>query len=115
MKFMILVKSSPYLEKRLAATSVADIKAQMAAMGAFNDQLRKAGILRDCDGLRPSAEAKRVRFDGASRMVVDGPFAGDLVAGYWLWELPSMEEAVAWVKRCPNPMSAPSDIEIRPI
>ena len=64
---------------------------------------------------RPSREGKRVRFDGASRSVVDGPFEGDLVAGYWLWELPSMEDAVAWVKRCPNPMLEPSEIEIRAI
>lgn len=115
MRFMILVKSNPALEKLLAETSAEEIKAQMAAMGVFNDELRKAGILKDCDGLRPSAEGKRVHFDGASRTVTGGPFEGDLIAGYWLWELPSMEEAVAWVKRCPNPMAAPCDIEIRPI
>jgi hypothetical protein len=115
MKFMILVKSNPEIEARLAETSDAGMQEQLAAMGAFNDELRKAGVLKDCDGLRPSAEGKRVRFDGSSRTVTDGPFTGDLVAGYWLWELPSMEEAVAWVKRCPNPMSVPSDIEIRPI
>jgi hypothetical protein len=84
-------------------------------MGAFNDELKKNGILKDCDGLRPSREGKRVRFDGSSRSVVDGPFTGDLVAGYWIWELPCIEEAVAWVKRCPNPMPVPSEIEIRPI
>ena len=115
MKFMILVKSNPELEARIAATSDADMKAQMAEMEKFNDALREAGVLKDCDGLRPTREARRVHFDGASRSVVDGPFDGDLVAGYWLWELPSIDEAVAWVKRCPNPMSAPSDIEIRPI
>ena len=115
MKFMILVKSNPDLEARLQATSQSQMKEQMAAMEVFNDELRKAGVLKDCDGLRPSREGKRVRFDGESRTVVDGPFTGDLVAGYWLWELPSIEEAVEWVKRCPNPMSAPSDIEIRPI
>ena len=71
--------------------------------------------MKDCDGLRPSREGKRVRFDGNTRPVVDGPFTGDLVAGYWLWELPSVEAAVAWVKRCPNPMPVPSEIEIRPI
>ncbi|MDB5344086.1 MAG: dehydrogenase [Schlesneria sp.] len=86
----------------------------MAAMGAFNEELKKAGVMQDCDGLRPSREGKRVRFDGESRSVVDGPFQGDLVAGYWIWELPSIEDAVAWVKRCPNPMPAPSEIEIRP-
>jgi hypothetical protein len=115
MKFMILVKSTPDLEAQLAATSAAQMKNQMAAMEVFNEDLRKAGVMKDCDGLRPSREGKRVRFDGKSRTVVDGPFTGDLVAGYWLWELPSMDEALAWVKRCPNPMSAPSDIEIRPI
>ena len=115
MKFMILVKANPEIEAVLAGTSESEIKAQMAAMETFNDELRKAGILKDCDGLRPTREAKRVRFDGASRTVVDGPFKGDLVAGYWLWELPSVEVAVAWVKRCPNPMSVPSEIEIRPI
>ena len=115
MKFMILVKSNPELEARIAATSDAEMKEQMAAMELFNEELRKAGVLKDCDGLRLSNEGKRVRFDGASRTVVDGPFTGDLVAGYWLWELPSMDDAVAWVRRCPNPMSVPSEIEIRPI
>ena len=115
MKFMILVKSDPGLEARIDAASEAQMKAQMAEMEAFNDELRTAGVLKDCDGLRPTREARRVHFDGASRTVVNGPFTGDLVAGYWLWELPSMDDAVAWVKRCPNPMSAPSDIEIRQI
>ena len=115
MKFMILVKANPELEARLAATSESQMKASMAEMEVFNEELRKAGVLKDCDGLRPSREGKRVRFDGASRTVVDGPFSGDLVAGYWFWELPSIEEAVAWVKRCPNPMPVPSEIEIRPI
>lgn len=115
MKFMILVKSNPELEARLAAMSESQMKASMAAMEVFNDELRKAGVMKDCDGLRPSREGKRVRFDGASRTVVDGPFTGDLVAGYWFWELPSIEDAVAWVKRCPNPMPVPSEIEIRPI
>ncbi|MEP7062577.1 MAG: YciI family protein [Betaproteobacteria bacterium] len=115
MKFMILVKSNPDLEAREAAMSAAQKKNQMAEMEVFNKELKKAGVMKDCDGLKPSREGKRVRFDGKSRTVVDGPFTGDLVAGYWLWELPSMDDAVAWVKRCPNPMSTPSDIEIRPI
>ena len=115
MKFMILVKSNPDIEARLTAMSDSEMAEQMAAMGVFNEELRKAGVLKDCDGLRPSREGKRVRFDGDSRSVVDGPFAGDLVAGYWLWELPFMEDAVAWVKRYPNPMPVPSEIEIRPI
>ncbi len=115
MKFMILVKSNPDLETRLERTSDAQMKEQMAAMEVFNEELRRAGVMKDCDGLRPTSEAKRVRFEGKSRTVVDGPFTGDLVAGYWLWELPSIDEAVAWVERCPNPMPVPSEIEIRPI
>jgi hypothetical protein len=114
MKFMILVKSNPKLEKIIADTSDSAMKDSMAKMEAFNDELKKAGVLKDCDGLSLSREGKRVRFDGSSRSVVDGPFDGDLVAGYWIWELPSMEDAVAWVKRCPNPMPVPSEIEIRP-
>ena len=115
MKFMILVKSNPDLEARLEAMSDSQMKDSMAAMEVFNDELRKADVLKDCDGLRLTREAKRVRFDGKARTVVDGPFTGDLVAGYWLWELPSIEDAVAWVERCPNPMPVPSEIEIRPI
>ncbi|MEJ8859972.1 YciI family protein [Variovorax robiniae] len=112
---MILVKSNPDLEARLSTLSDSDMSEQMDAMEVFNEALRKAGVMKDCDGLRPTREAKRVRFDGPSRTVVDGPFTGDLVAGYWIWELPSLEDAVAWVKRCPNPMPVPSEIEIRPI
>ena len=115
MKFMILVKSNPDLEAGLAAMSDSQMKDSMAAMAVFNEELKKAGVLKGCDGLRLSREGKRVRFDGKVRTVIDGPFTGDLVAGYWLWELPSIDEALAWVKRCPNPMPVPSDIEIRPI
>ena len=115
MKFMILVKSNPEIEARLAKMSDAQMKEEMAVMEVFNEELKKAGVLKDCDGLRLSREGKRVRFDGKSRAVVDGLFIGNLVAGYWLWDLPSVEEAVAWVKRCPNPMPVPSEIEIRPI
>ena len=115
MKFMILVKSSPELEAQLEAMSDTQMKRVMADMEVFNEELRAAGVLEDCNGLRPTREAKKVRFDGSSRFVVDGPFTGDLVSGYWCWELPSIEDAVAWVKRCPNPMPAESFIEIRPI
>ena len=115
MKFMILVKANSELEAKIAAMTDKEMKGSLAKMGAFNNELRKNGILNDWDGLRPSREGKRVRFDGTSRSVTDGPFAGDLVAGYWIWELPSIEEAVAWVKRRPNPMPVPSEIEIRPI
>ena len=115
MKFMILVKSNPDLEARLEAMSDPQMKDSMAAMEVFNEELKKAGVLKDCDGLRLSREGKRVRFNRNTRTVIDGPFTGDLVAGYWLWELPSIDEAVAWVRRCPNPMPVPSEIEIRPI
>jgi hypothetical protein len=79
MKFMILVKSNPELEAEIEAMDGAEMKRSLARMGAFNDELKKAGVMKDCDGLRPSRDGKRVRFDGASRQVVDGPFAGDLV------------------------------------
>lgn len=89
----------------------------LAAMGKFNDQLAAAGILKDAAGLKPSSQGHRVAFDGQDRTVVDGPFAQtkELVAGYWLWEVKDMKEAIGWVKRCPNPMPAPSEIEIRPL
>lgn len=87
------------------------------AMGKFNEELVNAGIMLGGDGLKPSSKGKRVAFDGASRRVIDGPFAEtrELVAGYWLWEVKDMNEAVEWVKRCPNPMPGPSEIEIRPV
>jgi len=85
-------------------------------MNAYNQELKKAGVLKDCDGLRPSREAKKVKFDGEARTVVDGPFTEkEIVCGYWIWELPSIEDAVAWIKKCPSPMAGPSVIEIRPI
>jgi hypothetical protein len=87
------------------------------AMGKFNVELHNAGVLLMAEGLKPTAHAKRVAFDGPGRTVIDGPFAEtrELVAGFWLWEVKDMDEAVAWVKRCPNPMPGPSDIEIRPL
>jgi hypothetical protein len=115
MKLMIFAKSNLSLEKKVGEMSESALKDSMAKMNAFNNEIKKAGVLKDCDGLRPSREGKRVRFDRESRSVVDGPFEGDLVAGYWIWELSGIEEAVAWVRRCPNPMPAPSEIEIRPI
>jgi hypothetical protein len=112
MRVMVLVKATQDSE----AGSPPD-KAMLAAMGRFNDELREAGILRAADGLRPSSDGKRVAFDGASRTLIDGPFehTSELVAGFWLWEVKDLEEAVAWVKRCPNPMPGPSEIEIRPL
>jgi hypothetical protein len=89
----------------------------LAAMGKFNALLTEAGVMRAGDGLKPSSAGKRVAFDGPRRMVIDGPFAEtkEVVAGFWLWEVKDMDEAVAWVKRCPNPMPGPSEIEIRPL
>jgi hypothetical protein len=115
MRVMVLVKATEDSEKGFVPTP--ETKEAMAAMGRFNDELRKAGILRAADGLTPSSRGKRVAFDGAGRAVIDGPFAQprELVAGFWLWEVKDMDEAVAWVKRCPNPMPGPSEIEIRPL
>ena len=89
----------------------------LAAMGKFNEELVKAGVMLAGEGLHPSSRGKRVRFSGSERTVVDGPFAetNELVAGFWLWQVKTMDEAVEWVKRCPNPMEGPSEIEIRPI
>ena len=89
----------------------------LAAMGNFNEELVKAGVMLAGEGLHPSARGKRVRFSGSQRSVTDGPFAEtkELVAGFWLWQVQSMEEAVEWVRRCPNPMQSDSDIEIRPL
>jgi hypothetical protein len=89
----------------------------LEAMGKYNEELVNAGIMLAGDGLQPSWQGKRVAFDGPKRTVTDGPFAEtrELVAGYWLWEVKDMGEAVEWVKRCPNPMSGPSEIEIRPV
>jgi len=88
----------------------------LEAMGKYNEELVNAGILVGGDGLKPSSFGKRIAFDGPSRTVIDGPFAEtrELVAGFWLWEVKDMDEAIAWAKRCPNPMPGPSELEIRP-
>jgi hypothetical protein len=88
----------------------------MAAMGKYNDALREAGIFVTGDGLKPTSQAKRIAFAGSNRTVIDGPFAhpNELVAGFWVWNVKDMDEAVAWAKRCPNPMLGPSELEIRP-
>jgi hypothetical protein len=115
MRVMVLVKATEDSEKGFFPTP--ETLAMMEAMGRFNDELIKAGVLRDGDGLKPSSQGKRVAFDGPGRTVIDGPFpqTRELVAGFWLWEVKDMDEAVAWVKRCPNPMAGPSEIEIRPL
>jgi hypothetical protein len=87
------------------------------AMTEYNEALVAAGIMRGGEGLHPSSNGKRIAFDGARRTVIDGPFdaVSELVAGFWLWDVKDMDEAVAWAKRCPNPMSGPSELEIRPM
>jgi hypothetical protein len=89
----------------------------LTEMGNFNEELVKAGVMLAGEGLHPSSKGARVKFSGSSRTVVDGPFTEtkELVAGFWLWQVKSMDEAIEWVKRCPNPMSTDSEIEIRPI
>ncbi|MCR0980862.1 YciI family protein [Roseomonas populi] len=112
MRVMVLVKATADSEAgTMPSTEL------MEAMGRYNEELAAAGILLAGEGLKPSSQGKRVAFDGASRTVIDGPFAatGELVAGFWLWQVKSMEEALDWVRRCPNPMPGPSEVEIRPL
>jgi hypothetical protein len=112
MRVMVLVKATDESEKGILPTAE-----MFEAMGKFNEDLAKAGLLRGGDGFKPSSHGKRVAFDGTGRTVIDGPFSAtrELVAGFWLWDVKDMDEAVAWAKRCPNPMSGPSEIEIRPL
>jgi hypothetical protein len=112
MRVMVLVKATKDSEAGMMPPTEL-----FEAMGKFNEELANAGIMLAGDGLKPSSQGKRVAFDGPSRTVIDGPFAEtrELVAGYWLWEVKDMAEAVEWVKRCPNPMPGPSEIEIRPV
>jgi hypothetical protein len=110
---MIIVKASADSE-----AGVMPSEELMTAMGNYNEELAKAGILIDCDGLQPSSKGARVRFSGEQRTVIDGPFAQtrELIAGYWIWEVKSKQEAIDWVKRCPNPMpGTDAEIEIRPV
>jgi hypothetical protein len=112
MRVMVLVKATKESEAgTMPSTEL------LEAMGKFNEELVNAGIMQAGEGLHPSTKGKRVAFDGPSRTVIDGPFAetSELVAGFWLWQVKDMAEAVEWVKRCPNPMPGPSEIEIRPI
>jgi hypothetical protein len=112
MRVMVMVKATKDSEAGVMPT-----RELFEAMGKFNEELVSAGIMLAGDGLKPSVQGKRVAFDGADRLVIDGPFTEtkELVAGYWLWQVKDMDEAVAWVKRCPNPMPGPSEIEIRPL
>jgi hypothetical protein len=115
MRVMVFVKATEDSEKGVDFSAPETI-AMMEAMGRFNDELEKAGIMVTCAGLQPSSAGKRVAFDGLNRTVIDGPFAHprSLDTGFWIWDVKDMDEAVAWVKRCPNPMHGPSEIEIRP-
>ena len=112
MRVMVLVKASPDSEAGVMPT-----EEEIAAMSRFNEELVKAGVMLAGEGLHPSSRGKRVVFSGDSRTVVDGPFSEtkELVAGYWLWQVSSMDEAVEWARRCPNPMRAESAIELRPV
>ena len=112
MRVMVLVKADENSE-----AGVLPSEELLTAMGKFNEELVQAGVMLAGEGLHPSAKGKRVRFSGAQRTVIDGPFAEtkELVAGYWLWQVASMDEAIEWVKRCPNPMEGESEIEIRPV
>jgi hypothetical protein len=111
MRVVVFVKATEDSEKGILPTAEL-----FEAMGRYNEELVKAGIMLAGEGLKPTSQAKRIAFDGPGRTVIDGPFAEtrELVAGFWLWEVKDMDEAVAWVKRCPNPMPGPSEIEIRP-
>jgi hypothetical protein len=109
---LVIVKASKESE-----AGVLPSEQLLADMGKFNEELVKAGVMLAGEGLHPSSKGKRVRFSGSRRSVVDGPFAEtkELVAGYWMWQVKSMDEAVEWVKRCPNPTGEESEIEIRPV
>ena len=112
MRFMVMVKATKDSEAGVMPSEQA-----FADMGKFNEELVKNGILLAAEGLQPSSKGVRVRFSGAKRTVVDGPFTEtkELVAGFWLWQVKSKEEAIEWVKRCPNPMPGDSEIEIRQV
>ena len=112
MRVMVLVKATKDSESGILPTQTL-----LAEMGKFNEELVKAGVMLAGEGLRPTAQGKRVQFSGRTRTLIDGPFSEtrELVAGFWLWQVRSIEEAVEWVKRCPNPMPGDSEIEIRPL
>ncbi len=112
MKVMVMVKATQDSE-----AGVMPSEQLLTEMGQYNEELVKAGIMLAGEGLHPSSKGVRVQFSGTNRSVVDGPFTEtkELIAGYWLWQVNSMDEAISWVKRCPNPMPGDSEIEIRPI
>jgi hypothetical protein len=112
MRFMVMVKAT----KDSEAGALPDHKI-LAEMGKFNEELVKAGIMLAAEGLQPTSKGARVRFSGSKRTVIDGPFteSKELIAGFWLWEVKSLDEAIEWVKRCPNPHPGESEIEIRQV
>lgn len=112
MRCMVIVKAS-----KASEAGVMPSEQMLTEMGRFNEELAKAGILLAGEGLHPSAKGARVRFDGRSRKVIDGPFTEtkELIAGFWLWQVRSLDEAIEWVKRCPNPHHEPCEVEIRPV
>jgi hypothetical protein len=112
MKVIVLVKASKDSEAGVLPSAQL-----LTDMGKFNEELAKAGVLLAAEGLHPSSKAARVKFSGTTRTVIDGPFTEtkELIAGFWLWKVNSLEEAIAWVKRCPNPHNDESEIEIRPV
>jgi hypothetical protein len=112
MRVIVIVKASKESEARVMPD-----ERMLAEMGKYNEELVKAGIMLAGEGLHPSSKGKRVRFSGTKRTVVDGPFAEtkELMAGYWLWQVKSMDEAVEWLKKCPNPHNEESEVEIRPV
>lgn len=112
MRVMVIVKATKDSE-----AGVLPSKELITAMGNYNEELVKAGIMLAGEGLKPSSQGKRLRFSGSKRTVIDGPFSEtkELIAGYWIWQVRSMEEAVEWLKRCPNPMPGESEVEIRPV
>jgi hypothetical protein len=112
MRVMVIVKATKDSE---AGTMPSE--QLLTEMGKYNEELAKAGIMLAGEGLHPSSKSKRVRFNGPNRTVIDGPFSEtkELIAGYWLWQVKSMDEAVAWIRKCPNPMPGESEIEIRPV
>jgi len=112
MRVIVIVKAS-----RESEAGVMPDEKMLAEMGKYNEELVKAGIMLAGEGLHPSSRGKRVRFSGTNRTVVDGPFAEtkELMAGYWLWQVKSMDEAVEWLKKCPNPHNGVSEVELRPV
>ena len=112
MRVMVIIKATAESESGVLPSSEL-----LAEMGRYNEELVKAGVMLAGEGLKPSSAGARVRFSGKSRDVIDGPFAEtkELIAGFWLWQVSSMEEAIEWVRRCPNPMPTESEVEIRPV